>query len=128
MHPAIGDIKFFNCRHCGHEVVDVPELPPRMLDYVAMPRCPQFTLKTAVAWLTLLPAAIGTLATSIKASDGTEGHPLLLLAGLLFGACIGPCKGASQSLMGAFFGALLAWPAFVVGVIVFAVCGLVEID
>ena len=91
-------------------------------------RRPQFTLKTAVAWLTLLPAALGALVTSIKASNGTEGHPMLLLAGALLGACVGSCKGGSQSLMGAFFGSLLAWPAFVVGVIVLAVCGLVEID
>jgi hypothetical protein len=30
-HKAIGEIKFFKCRHCGNEFVDVPELPPTML-------------------------------------------------------------------------------------------------
>jgi hypothetical protein len=92
-----------------------------------MPR-PQFSLKTAVLWLTLLPAAIGALASSNKAGDGIDGHPLLLLAGALFGACIGSCRGGSQSLIGAFFGALLAWPAFVVGVIALALFGLVDLD
>ena len=32
MHQAIGEIKSYKCRRCGHEFVDVPELPPRMLD------------------------------------------------------------------------------------------------
>jgi hypothetical protein len=81
-----------------------------------------------LVWLALLPAGIGALVGSLRVGGVPDGHPLLLLAGALFGTCIGACRSSSHAVLGAFFGAVLAWPVFMVVLILLLFCGLIDLD
>jgi hypothetical protein len=92
-----------------------------------MPR-PQFILKTLLLWLVLLPAAVGALVGSLNAANEAKEYPLLFIAGALFGTCIGSYRSSSHAVLGAVFGAALAWPAFLVGLFVSILVTMLEID
>jgi len=91
-----------------------------------MPR-PQFTLKAMLTWLVLLPAVVGALAASLRTGEPPDG-PVFLLAGALFGACVGSYRSSSHAALGAFFGLVLAWPTFLVVLFALMLWGLVNVD
>jgi hypothetical protein len=81
---------------------------------------PQFTLKVILIWLMLLPAAFGAFVAFSRSGgfDGKTPVPFIPLAGALCGACIGSYKSFDHAARCALLGSLLAWPVYIIGLLV----------
>ena len=89
-----------------------------------MPR-PQFSLKTLLCWLVLLPAAIGCVRLGFPPGPPEVNQAWLFFAGSLVGTCVGyPLR---RPVLGATLG-LLIWPAFIAAGIVLAVLDIIHVD
>ena len=91
-------------------------------------RRPQFALKTLLCWLILIPAGMGALAMSNNAKGDAAMLVLLCTAGAMFGASIGSYWSLPRAAIGAFLGALLAWPAILAFLAALIFLGVIKVE